>query len=391
MSPIATVQALAVRLPMRAAFATSRGPVGSPASGRVLVLVRLTDEGGRSGWGEAGPIPSWSPETLESVLGAIGGHLGPAVVGRDPADLAGLHAAMDAAIAPGRARGMPIAKAAIDLAAHDLLGRALGVPLWVLLGRRGRTEITLSYTVLGGDPVAAVRQGQAAGFRHFNVKVGGAAGLAADVELVTRVRAAAPGAFVWADANGGYPPHLVLEAARRLRAAGADLLEQPLPPGLLLRSRELVAAGVLPIALDEALTSPADLAEAAAGRALDCLVCKVTRSGGLWPSRVMAELAEAHGLGLLASGLTDGGLALAANVALAGAFGIDRPCALNGPQLLAADILERPLRQQGDRIELPTAPGLGVEVDPERVRHYALDGQAVSSEGSAREGNGGLA
>ena len=72
MSPIATVQALAVRLPMRAAFATSRGPVGSPASGRVLVLVRLTDEGGRSGWGEAGPIPSWSPETLESVLGAIG-------------------------------------------------------------------------------------------------------------------------------------------------------------------------------------------------------------------------------------------------------------------------------------------------------------------------------
>lgn len=372
MTAIAAVEAIVVRLPMRAAFGTSRGVVGSPEQGRTLVLVSVADGRGNVGWGEAGPIPVWSPETVESAVGAIRLHLAPAVLGREPQDLAGLHAAMDAAVAPGRGRGMPIAKAGIDIAVHDLLGRRFGVPVWQLLGRRGRPGVTLSWTVLGGDPAAAVGEGRAAGFRHFNVKVGGPQGLDADVELVERVRAAAPGCFLWADANGGYPLHLGLEAARRLRRAGADVLEQPFPPGALLRGRELVAAGCLPIALDEALTAPEELAEAAAARALDIYVCKVTRSGGLWPSRIMAELALAHGLGLLSSGLTDGGVATAANVALAAAFGIERPCALNGPQLLADDVLSRPLLREGDQVRVPEGPGLGVELDPDKVRHYRL-------------------
>jgi muconate cycloisomerase len=370
---IADVEATAVRLPMRAAFATSRGPVGSPAEGRVLVLVRLTDGQGRSGWGEAGPIPRWSPETAASVLDAVRQHLGPAVLGRDPADLGGLHAAMDAAIAPGPGRGMPIAKAAVDLAAHDLLGRQTGLPLWALLGRRGRPEVRLSWTVLGPDPAAAVRAGQAAGFAHFNVKVGGPGGPAADAELVQAVRAAAgPAAFVWADANGAYTPLQALEAARLLARAGADVLEQPLPPHALLASRELVAAHVLPIALDEPVTGPGELAQAIALRALDIHVLKVTRTGGLYPARACAELALAAGLGLLSSGLTDGGLAFAANVALAAAFGVDRPCALNGPQLLADDILAAPLPRTGDVVRAPSGPGLGVEVDEEKVAAYRL-------------------
>ena len=371
MSAIARVEAFAVRLPMRAAFATSRGAVGTPESGRMLVLVRLTDEQGRSGWGESGPIARWSPETPGSVLDAIRHHLGPAVVGFDPADLGGLHAAMDGAIAPGRGRGMPIAKAGIDLAAHDLLGRRLGVPLWQLLGRRGLPAVRLSWTVLGQDPAESVRQGLEAGFSHFNVKVG--LGIDQDAGLVRTVRGlAGPGAFVWADANGGYARHEGLAAARALAAAGADVLEQPLPPSVLLANRELVQAQVLPIGLDEAVTAPEELAEAAAMRALDVFVLKATRTGGLMPSRVCGEVALAHGLGLLSSGLTDGGLGFAANVGLAAAFGVTRPCALNGPQLLADDLLASGLRREGDAVDAPQGPGLGVEVDEEKVERYRL-------------------
>jgi len=364
---IAAVTAIPVALPVSAAFATSRGLVGSPASPRLLVLVRLTDEHGRTGWGEAGPIPTWSAETAGSVLAVIRGQLGPAVLGRDPGDFGGLHAAMDAALAPG----MPIARAGIDLAAHDLAGRQLGIPLWRLLGRRGADSVLLSYTLLGPD---SLQQGREAGFRHFNLMVGGRAGLRADVAAVAAVRAVAPDAFVWADANGGYPGHLGLAAARMLGAAGADVLEQPLAPGALRRCAQLVAAGHLPIALDEGIASPAELAEAVALRALDLYVLKATRVGGLFPARICAELALASGLGLLGSGLTDGGLGLAAGVALAAAFGIDRPCALNGPQLLADDVLAAPLRRTADRIWVPDGPGLGVEVDPERVEHYRVPG-----------------
>ncbi len=366
---VASIEAIAVRLPMREAFATSRGPVGTPESGRDLVLVRMTDERGRTGWGEAGPIPRWSPETLGSVLDTVRGHLAPATVGRDPADLGGLHAAMDGAIAPGRGRGAPIAKAAIDLAAHDLVGRQMGVPLWRLLGRRGREAVRLSWTVLG-DPGPAVRLGRSAGFADFNVKVG--AGIAADEALVRAVRAEAPAAFLWADANGGYAPHEGVRAARALAAAGADVLEQPLPPHALAATREVVAAHALPIALDEAVTSPADLAEAALLRTLDILTLKVTRTGGLHPSRICAEMAVAHGLGLLSSGLTDGGLAFAANVALAAAFGVTAPCALNGPQLLDGDILAAGLPRDGPVVRAPEGPGLGVEVDLDKVERYRL-------------------
>lgn len=371
MSAIAQVAAWAVRLPMRAGFATSRGTVGTPESGRVLVLVRLADTSGRVGWGEAGPIPQWSPETVGSVLDAVRHHLGPAVTGREPADLAGLHAALDGAIAPGRDRGMPIAKAGLDLAAHDLLGRQLGVPLWQLLGRRGLRAVRLSWTVLAEDPTASVHAGLEAGFQHFNVKVG--LGLERDAGLVRTVRElAGPQAFLWADANGGYRPHEGLAAARALAAAGADVLEQPYPPHALTACRSLVAAGVLPVALDEAVTAPAELAEAATHRALDLFVLKATRTGGIWPSRLCAELALAHGLGLLASGLTDGGLAFAANVGLAAALGVERPCALNGPQLLADDVLAAGLPRDGDTVRAPEAPGLGVEIDPERLERHRL-------------------
>lgn len=371
MSAIAQVEACAVRLPMRAGFATSRGTLGTPESGRVLVLVRLVDTGGRVGWGEAGPIPRWSPETVGSVLDAVRHHLGPAVTGREPADLAGLHLALDGAITPGRDRGMPIAKAGLDLAAHDLLGRQLGVPLWMLLGRQGLAAVRLSWTVLADDPAASVRSGLEAGFQHFNVKVG--LGSERDAALVRAVRElAGPRAFLWADANGGYRPHEGLMAARALAAAGADVLEQPFPPYALTAFQALVAAAPLPVALDESVTAPAELAEAAAGRALDLFVLKATRTGGIWPSRLCAELALAHGLGLLASGLTDGGLAFAANVGLAAALGVDRPCALNGPQLLGADVLAAGLPRDGDMVRAPVGPGLGVEIDPERVERYRL-------------------
>jgi len=372
MSEIAALEAIAVRLPMTAAFATSRGCVGSPGTGREVVLVRLTDAAGRAGWGEAGPVPAWSPETLGSVLDALRHHLAAAVIGRDPGDLAGLHAAMDAGIAPGPGRGMPIAKAGVDLAAHDLVGRRLGLPLWRLLGRRGAPTVRLSWTLLGADPLESLRQGRAAGFRNFNLKVGGPEGPRADADRVRAVRAEAPGAFLWADANGGYAAHRALPAARALAAAGADVLEQPLPPHALRACHELVAAGVLPIALDESVTAPEDLAEALGAGALDLLTLKVTRTGGLHPSRICAEMALAHGLGLLSSGLTDAGLAFAANVALAAAFGLERPCALNGPQLLGDDVLAAPLQRDGDVVSVADAPGLGVEVDADKVAFYRL-------------------
>ncbi|MBW3596372.1 MAG: mandelate racemase, partial [Planctomycetes bacterium] len=89
--------------------------------------------------------------------------------------------------------------------------------------------------------------------------------------------------------------------------------------------------------------------------------------GGLTEARRILQYIEDHGLLFFASGLTDPDLSLAASLALFGAFGLERPAALNAPQFLSGTILSTPLQIEGDQATVPTGPGLGVHVDPEKL------------------------
>lgn len=371
---IAQVEAFPLVLPFRGEFRISRGVIGSGAQGRTVVLVKVTASDGTVGWGEASPIPVWSAETQHSVVTAIRHHLGPAVLGLPVADLDGLHRAMHAAVAPAFGPGMPIAKAGIDIAVHDLLGKVLGVPLWQILGYRRAAAVTLSWTVGGAPDLAAARrsmaEGRERGFRNFNIKVGH--DLEYDLALCRLAREMAPEGFLWGDANGGIPPYRAVAHARALQQAGLDVLEQPVPANCLSAWREIRAKVDLPLVVDETVCGPVELLELIRLDAISGLALKVTRNGGLFPSRQCAEIALAAGLMLVSSGLTDAGVAFAANVQLAAAFGVRYPCALNGPQFLAGDILATPLRIEGDQVAVPEGPGLGVEVDEEKVAYYAV-------------------
>src|SRR5688572_26515873 len=96
-----------------------------PKPERPTLMVKITAEDGTSGWGQSVPIPTWSYETPESARHTLENYLAPLLVGSSPFDLAGIHAKMQKAIAPSFSTGMPIAKAGIDLALHDLAGRLL--------------------------------------------------------------------------------------------------------------------------------------------------------------------------------------------------------------------------------------------------------------------------
>ena len=211
---IARVELVPLRLPLRRVLTLPRGTSRTLEEGKRLILVRLETEDGRVGWGEASPSRRWSAETLESALTSLHHYLVPAVVGRDPRDLPGLHAAMDQELAPGFDRGQPIAKAALDFACHDLVARSQGLPVQAPLGRREPGQITLAYLVSAPTPEEAARQAEearAAGYRAFKVKVGGHAP-AHDVAVASAVVAAAGGATVWVDANQGYDADAAREA-----------------------------------------------------------------------------------------------------------------------------------------------------------------------------------
>ncbi|MCL5946708.1 MAG: hypothetical protein M1298_01615, partial [Chloroflexi bacterium] len=330
---VARSDVFAFRLPVRTDFRTSRGVVAGTSGGRTIILVRLEAENGVAGWGEASPIPTWSPETVSSVVGILQQHFLPASIGCSCTDLDGLHRKLDQLLAPLWGLSAPIARAGIDIAMYDLFGRLLGLPLAVLLGSQRRQSIQLSWTVTGSTPdvvASSLRAACERGFRSGNIKLGGAPSW--DLELCRLAREAFPSGFLWGDANGGLPLASARERALALQAAGLDLLEQPLPPDRLAATADLTARLHIPVALDEPITSPAVLWELIQQRCLTALALKVTRTGGLLPSRRCVDLAEAAGLLLISSGLTDAGVAFAANVQLAAAYGIDLPCALNGPQ-----------------------------------------------------------
>lgn len=361
------IELFPVRYPMTGYFKFFAGPAGE--AGRAAVIVKITADDGTLGWGESVPLPTWSDETLETAIVALRRYLAPVLIGHDPSDLEGAHRKLDAAIAPAFSTAMPITRAGLDIALHDLAGRAAGVPLHRLWNRPRGGPLTLSWTVNARtlDEVdALVAEGRRRGYRNFNIKV--APDPAYDVALARRVRALAPDGFLWADANCGYDPATALAAAPQLADAGVDVLEAPVRPNRIAAYQELKRQGALPIYMDEGVVSPVELGEFIRLGMLDGVAQKPSRCGGLWSCRHQIELLQKHGLAFLGSGLTDPDISLAATVALYAAYGLAKPAALNGPQFLAASVLKRPLKVVDGTLAVPEGPGLGIDVDEAKVR-----------------------
>ncbi len=371
---IARVEVFVLAFPFKSVFVLAGGVAGDTRTLSHRILVKLTTESGVSGWGEATPTPRWTYETLESIVSTLRRYLVPAVIGIPVWNLDALHRAMERAIAPGVTTGAPLAKSALDVAAHDAWGRALGVPVHQLLGACRRETFELTWMVSVQHPADADRlvgEGLDAGYTTFDAKIG-MHGEAGDLELVRRARATAGSAPLQVDANRGYRVAAALRQARRFEGLDIALFEQPLDGFNLSGYRRLVAASPVPIGLDESLRSVPDLLEYVRADAIGVAVAKVQRNAGLYRSRQLCETAEAAGLGLSLSGLTETDLGLAAGLHLAACFDIN-PLALNGPQYIDTDFLAERVWRGGGQVCLPSGPGLGVEVDEARVRRNAVE------------------
>ena len=355
-----------VRYPTVSYFKFFEGPGGS--HGRAAVIVKMTADNGVVGWGQSVPVARWSYETLEASAIAIRDYLTPTLIGRNPFDIAGAHKVMDKVIAPSFTTGMPITKAGLDLALHDLVGKLTGKSLAELWGRKSGKSLLLSWTVNVrklDDVEAVVEVGWKRGYRHFNIKV--APNPRFDVELARQVKKLVPDGFLWADGNGGYSPDVALEAAPKLADAGVDVLEAPVRPNRLSAFQALTKQGALPILMDEGVVSPVELKEFIRLKMLDGLSIKASRCGGLMSARQQIEIINDAGLMWLGSGLTDPDISLAAHLDLYGAFGLKKPAALNGPQFLDTDVLVKPIEVKDGVAQIPTGPGLGIKVDEAKV------------------------
>jgi L-alanine-DL-glutamate epimerase-like enolase superfamily enzyme len=389
---IEQIETFVIRVPERADFrwlSLSR-PLGE------FVLAKL-HAGSEVGWGEIVALRDWGDldgrrhgETPETVTALVHEQLGPELLGA-PFTLGELTGKMDRALV-----GNPYAKTLIDIAVHDLVGQSLGVSVLQLLGGPARTSVPVAHMIglmTADEAVAEADSAIADGIRALQIK--GGADLARDVAVVRAIRAA-HGSDMWLrlDANGGYRGRaFARRALAELADAGADLVEQP-----LLGAEELAEVrsdAPLPIMADEACWTPRDALSLIGMRAVDAVSVYVGKAGGVSNARDICAIAAAAGLPHDLNGALELGIGNAANlhVALASrAELLPSVIPVNGPagafptksagRYFEDDIVAAPF-EFADGALLPLdAPGLGVDVDEEKVQHYCVDHRVSATEGS---------
>lgn len=335
-------------------------------------MIKVTTDDGIVGWGQAVPVSTWSYETLETSILTLLNYYTPVLKGLDPLDIPGAHRAMDKAIRPGFTVGMPLTRAAVDMALHDIFGKSSGKSLAELLGQPRCGRLKLSWTVNATtleEVEASVAEGKRLGYRYFNVKV--APDPEFDVQVVKLVRESAGEGFLWTDANTGYDLSTALKVAPRLADLGVEVFESPLPPNCISGYQALKKQGALPVYMDEGIISVVELEEFIRLNMLDGVAMKPARCGGLTSCKRQIELCEEQGLRWVGSGLCDPDVSLAAALALYDAYGLNTAAALNGPQFLATSILRNSICVENAIAHVPKGPGLGVEVDEDRLTELA--------------------
>ena len=267
--------------------------------------------------------------------------------------------------------GAPFAKSALEIAFLDLAGKITGQPLHALLGGKVHDTIDLCYAVSIAEPDEMgeeVKRWPAC--KCFKVKVSGDTDK--DVERLEAISEARPDVVIWLDANQSYQ---TIELERFLAALprfkNIRCFEQPVRSEDWLGLRRAREKSPYPIAIDEGCFSSFDVARMARLDAADLVVLKVSKSAGVTNCAKSAVVAEANGLGLLGSGLTDAGVSFMASIHLYSVLDLLLPPELNGPQFLT-DMMVDGIEMDGVTVKVPDRPGLGIDVSEDKIRANQL-------------------
>jgi L-alanine-DL-glutamate epimerase-like enolase superfamily enzyme len=364
---IERVEVIPVRLPLREPFVVAYARYDDMPT----ILVRLTTAGGLTGWGEATPDPNVTGETFAGTAATLREDLAPVLLGRDARDREAALTALDTLV-----DGMPAAKAALDIALHDLLARALGVPLWTLLGGRARTQLTISRVVSLADPAAMAESAARHvedGFRTVKLKLGDGDDIAADVARLAAVRTAVgPEIGIKIDANQGWrTPGTAIAAIRGLLPLQPAWIEQPVAMWDLAGLAEVRRQTGTTIMVDEGVHGPREMQRVVELRAADLVNIKLMKTRGLLRALQTNAIAETAGIGAQIGTMVESSIASAAGLHLALALGNVATVEMGGPLMFAQEIGDLRDWYSGDRITLPDRPGLGVEVDEAAVQRFA--------------------
>lgn len=356
--------------------------------GHGYIVLRLELENGIVGWGEAQVLQDWggefgtrygeAPRTTKIVIEEL---LAPVVIGEDATRLEAIHARMDTFV-----RGYPYAKAAIDVALHDAVGKLFGVPVYQLLGGLYRREVPVAHSIGLMDAETAVAEARLVvdeGVTTLKIKVGIDA--ERDIALVRRLRATlGPAVRLRVDANQGYRSWKeALRVTRAMREDGIWYMEQPCE-GLENMARVAQNTDV-PIMADESAWSAHDILRIVAAKAAEMASVYYTKPGGILKTKRLLAVAETAGLQCDINGSGEMGIGNAANLHLAasspainlpGTIPITSTSAVERTKVAGRkyldDLIDDPFEYRDGCLIVPDGPGLGVVVNEEKLERYAV-------------------
>lgn len=345
------------------------------ASGEVLaaehVLVRVHTDDGLVGTAEAPPRPYTYGETQASIIGVIDTIFSPQIVGLSPLEREGVHARLN------RTVGNPTAKSAVDMALWDIIGQSVGLPVTDLLGGHG-DRMRVCHMVGFAEPSEMVaeagRMRDEYGITTFKVKVGRRP-IEMDVAACRALREAlGDGVDLYIDGNRGWTPADSARALRSMADLDLQFAEELCPADDVLGRRWLVSQSNIPMFADESASRVGEVTRELLDGAATGISIKTARTGFTYSQRVLF-LCEGLGADVVMGNQIDGQIGSLCSLAFGAAFELTsrRAGELSNFLDMTDDLLAEPLLIRNGSLRVREAPGLGIEIDQDKLTRYRQD------------------
>ncbi|MDO5655971.1 MAG: muconate/chloromuconate family cycloisomerase [Flavobacteriaceae bacterium] len=339
---------------------------------QTMVITRITSEDGITGWGESTTIGgmTYGPESPEGMKLTIDQYIAPLLIGQESCNVNALMHKIEKNV-----KGNTFAKAGIETALLDAQGKRLGVTVSELLGGSINNKLGVLWTLASGNTDKDIEEAKhlISIKRHdtFKLKIGSNEPKKDVAHVVAIKKALGEDIRITVDINQAWDEYTAKTWIKVLQDNGIDLIEQPIIKTNFDGLARLTEYFHVPVMADEAVATPEDAMKLAKIRGGSVFAVKIMKTGGLYNAKKVAAIAEASDIGLYGGTMLEGTIGSVASAHAFSTFNnLSWGTELFGPLLLTDDIVTNPMTFRDCKLELPTKPGLGLEIDEDKFKFY---------------------
>jgi len=337
------------------------------------IFVKLHTSDGIVGWGETDPDlqPIFCNESIESIEGILKNHLAPIILGMDPFDIGLIHERMDKCV-----KNNLFAKAAIDIAIYDIIGKALNMPLYKILGGALRNKMPVGWPLGSNTPEANANEAiekLKQGFKTFMVKTA-ALPIDKDIKRIKAIRKAVGNNIsLIVDSNQGWDYYTTIQFFHDTEQDKIEFIEQPVPSWDIKGLKRLRESINIPLSADESLFSKRDAFNLISENSVDIFSIKMSKHGGIFNTKKIIDLANIAGINCYMNSQIEMGISQAASLHVCVTVpNIVKEVghAYMSVLRLEDDVTDIKSWIRNGYINIGDKPGLGVEVDEDKIKKY---------------------